>query len=74
MAAANSSGIDLVIVGFAAVDGFHGEGVAEHEGDVLVFAQIAAPVPGEHALDTDDEVIAERRDGPQEGVGVGVRP
>jgi len=49
----------------------HGQGVAQHEGDALVFAQIGEPVPGEHALAANDEVFAERLDGAEEGLGLG---
>ena len=34
-------------------------------------AQDGEPVPGEHALAPDDEVLAVRLDGPEEGGGVG---
>ena len=60
-------GVDLVVFGFAAVDGFHVEGVAEDEGDAFLGAQVREPVPGEDALDGDDEVVAVRGDGVQEG-------
>ena len=33
------------------------------KGIVLVLAQIGEPVPGEHALDADDQAVAEGRDG-----------
>jgi hypothetical protein len=53
------------------VDVLHGQGVAQREGDALVFAQVGQPVPGEHALDADDEVLAVRLDGVEELVGAG---
>ena len=62
-------GVELVVLGFAAVDGFHVQRVSEHEGDVLVPAHVGEPVPGEHALDADDQSVAEGREGVQEGVG-----
>ncbi len=34
-------GIDLVVLGFAAVDGLHVEGVAEHEVDAFVAAYVS---------------------------------
>jgi hypothetical protein len=40
--------------------------VSEDELDVFASAEIREPVPGEHALDADDEVITERFDGSQE--------
>src|SRR4051812_15999265 len=67
--AGDLGGVDLVVLGLAAVDGFHVEGVAEHDGDLLLLAEVGQPVPGEHALGADDEAIAEGSDGAQEAVG-----
>jgi hypothetical protein len=50
--------VDAVVLGLAAVDGAHVQGVAEDERDVLTRAEIGHPVPGEHALDADDQVLA----------------
>src|SRR6185436_19082586 len=52
-------------------DGLHVERVTEHEGDVLSRTQIGEPVPGEDALDADDDVVAVRRDGAQQRLGAG---
>jgi acetyl-CoA carboxylase biotin carboxyl carrier protein len=62
-------GIDAVVLGLAAVDGLHVEGVAEDEGDPFPPAEVREPVPGEDALGGDDEVFAVGRDGGQEGLG-----
>jgi len=52
-----------------AVDGLHHvEGVAEDELDALTAIEVRQPVPGEDALDGDDQVVAEGLDGPEEGV------
>jgi len=53
-------GVDPVILGFAAVDGFHVQGVAEDEGNPLPRTQVSEPVPGEHALDGHHEILAVR--------------
>jgi hypothetical protein len=45
------------------VDGFHVQGVSENESDLLVVAEVGQPVPGEQALDGDDEIVAEGGDG-----------
>jgi hypothetical protein len=37
------------------------QGVAEHEGDLLGRTEIGDPVPGEHALNGHDEIVAVRR-------------
>jgi hypothetical protein len=63
-------GVDLVGLGFAAVDGLHVESVSEDEGDTLLLAEVSEPVPGEHAPTGDGESIAEGSDGLEEGVRV----
>jgi hypothetical protein len=64
-------GVDLVILGFTAVDGFHVQGVAEHEGNPLPFAEVGEPVPGEHALGGDGEILAVRGYDLEERLGAG---
>ena len=49
----------------------HGQGVTQGERDALVVTEVGQPVPGEHALAPDHQVLAERLDRAQEGVGVG---
>jgi hypothetical protein len=55
----------------ATVDVLHGQGVAQREGDGLVLAAVGQPVPGEHALAADDEVLTAGLDRLQEGGGLG---
>jgi hypothetical protein len=64
-------GIDFIVFGFAAVDGFHVEGMAEDELDSLLGAQIGQPVPAEEALDGDDQVLAEGFNGFPESLRTG---
>jgi hypothetical protein len=64
-------GVDLIVLAFAAVDGFHVQSVAEDESDLLPGAEIGKPVPAEQALDGDDAVVAEGSDSLEEGVGFG---
>jgi hypothetical protein len=45
--------------------------VARREGDLLLGAEVCEPVPGEHALGGDDEVVAEGGEGLEEGLGTG---
>jgi hypothetical protein len=47
------------------------EPVSEGEGDVLVLADVSEPVPGEHALGSDDRSIAVGLDGLEEELGIG---
>ena len=61
--------VDLVVLGLAAVNGLHVERMAQHERDVLAGAQSGQPVPGEHALHADDELLAVEADGVEEQVG-----
>jgi hypothetical protein len=44
------------------MDGFHVESVAEDEGNPLPRTRVGEPVPGEHALSGDDEILAIRGD------------
>ena len=62
------------MLGLAAGDGFHIEGVAEDEGDALVGAEIGQPVPAEDALGTDDQVVAVGSDGLEEELGFAAEP
>jgi hypothetical protein len=55
-------GVDPVVLGFAAVDGLHVEGVAKDEGNPLPRTQVSEPVPGEHALGGHGKIRAVRRD------------
>jgi hypothetical protein len=41
------------------MDRFHVEGMAENEGDVLLDTEIGDPVPGEHAFDSNHDVLTE---------------
>ena len=49
-------GVDVVVLGLAAVDRLHVQRMAEHEGNLLLPAQVGDPVPGEQTLDGDDHV------------------
>jgi len=64
-------GVDAIVLRFAAVDRLHVQRVAKREGDLVIFAKIGEPIPGEHALAADDEARAIRRDGVAKGVGTG---
>ena len=52
-------GVDLVVFGFSSVDSFHVEGMAEDEADAFSRAEVSDPVPGEHTLYSDDDVLSE---------------
>ena len=56
-------GIELVVLGLPAVDGFHRQRVPQHEGNPLGGADIGEPVPREHALGRHDEILAIRGNG-----------
>jgi hypothetical protein len=64
-------GVVAVALGLAAVDGFHGPGVAEGEGDGGVAAGVGEPVPAVHALAADDEAALEGLHGLEERPGGG---
>jgi len=65
-------GVDLVVLALAAVDGPHVERVSENEGDVFFGTEIGQPVPGEHALGADHQIIPVRSDGLEEGCRFGL--
>ena len=54
------------------MDGSHVKGMTEDEGDIFFSTEVSEPVPGEHALDSDDDVVTERFDGFEERFGPGV--
>ena len=62
------AGIDAIVFGFAAVDGFHVQGVAQDERNLVLQAEVRDPVPGEHALDADNQVLAKGRDGAKKNI------
>jgi hypothetical protein len=63
-------GVNPIVLGLAAVDGFHVQRMAEDEGDLLAGAQIGKPVPGEDALDGDDQILPVRGDRAEEDLRV----
>jgi hypothetical protein len=64
--AGDGLGVLAVALGLATVDGFHGPGVTEHEGDLVVPAGVREPVPGMHTLPGDEQAVAEGLHGAQE--------
>jgi hypothetical protein len=48
------------------VDGLHRECVAQHEREAFGGADVREPIPGEHALSRDDEIVAVRGDNLEE--------
>jgi hypothetical protein len=54
------------------VDRFHVEGMAENEGDVLLDTEICDPVPGEHALHSNHDVLTEGSNDAEKSFRVGV--
>jgi len=65
------SRIDLVIFCFAAVDGFHVKGMTQDKGNPFLDTKIGDPIPGEHALHGDDNVLPERVNGFEEDLTIG---
>jgi len=49
--------IDLVVCGFATVHRRPGEGMAQPTGDTLASPKVGEPIPGEHALDSDNHLL-----------------
>ena len=63
--------VDLVMVGFAALDGLHGESMPEATRDPFVGTQVGQPVPGEPTRDGDHHPLSRRSHGFEEGLRVG---
>jgi hypothetical protein len=47
--------VDLVVLGFAAVNRLHLQGMAQYEGKLFAGAQVGQPILGEDAFDADDD-------------------
>src|SRR5262249_43303496 len=65
--------VNLVVLGFTAVNRLHVERVPEHEGNALVLTKVGKPVPGKHALDAHHESVSKGFNGVQESVGVSLQ-
>ena len=61
--------VDLVVLGFPAVDGFHVQSMAEHESDSFPAAQIRDPVPGEDTLHGHHEIFTILVNGSEQSIG-----
>jgi hypothetical protein len=61
-------GSNVVVVGFAPRDGFHGEGLPEDEGKALPRAPVRKPRPREDPFERDDNVVTIGCDDLQEGL------
>jgi hypothetical protein len=59
--------IARVVGGLAAMDGWHGEGMAQDTGDCLCSAELGKPIPGAHACDRDDQTRPVGSHGLEEG-------
>jgi hypothetical protein len=59
----NLLGIDLVVLGFPAVDSLHGEGMPQHKGNPLWRPEVGQPVPGEDAFDGHNHAVTIGRNG-----------
>ncbi|HEV8718281.1 MAG TPA: hypothetical protein VGX03_36375 [Candidatus Binatia bacterium] len=64
-------GLDLLVLGFAAMNRLPREGVPQDKGDPFLRTEVRQPLPGEHTFAPDDEGFARGRDNPQERCGGG---
>jgi hypothetical protein len=53
-------GIDFIVLRFAPMNRFHIECVTQDKGDPFSGTEVGEPVPGEHTLDADHEIVAVR--------------
>ena len=51
-------GVNRVVCGLTAVDGFYRERVTEDKRHTLLGTQVCKPIPGEETCNTDDEIVA----------------
>jgi hypothetical protein len=58
--------IDLIMLGLAAMDGLHVEGVTQDNGHTLFSTHVGQPVPGEETLDSHNEALTIGRNGLEE--------
>jgi hypothetical protein len=68
----NLMGVDLIVFGFATVDGFHIQGMAQHKRDPVIGAEVGEPVPGKHTFGSHDDLLAVGRNGLEQGFGGGL--
>jgi hypothetical protein len=61
-------GVDLIVFCFSSVDGFHVKGMPKNKGNVLFYTEISYPVPGEHALYSNHDVLSEGSDDAEKGL------
>jgi len=62
--------INFIVFAFAAVDCFHVESVSKNEGNPLAGTQIGDPVPGEHTLDGNHDVLPVGSNDAEESFGI----
>ena len=58
-------GVDLVVVGLAAMDGLHREGMTEDKRDTVFSTEVSKPVPRKHTFGSQDDLSAVGGDGLQ---------
>ena len=59
--------IDLVVCRFPAVEGFHGEGMPQDEGEAFLNPEVSEPGPGAETLDGHHATVSRGRNGREEG-------
>jgi len=56
--------INFIVLGFAAMNRLHIEGMAQDKGKAFLPTEVGQPIPGEHAFDSDDKVLTVRGNAP----------
>ncbi len=59
--------VELVVLGFTAMNRLHRQRVAQHEPDPLHGTEVCQPVPREHAFGRHDQIVSVRREGHEHG-------
>jgi hypothetical protein len=66
-------GIELIVLGFAAMHGFHRAGMAQAKGQALWRPESGQPVPGQQTLDGHDKPRSLRGNGLEQGCRSGLQ-
>jgi hypothetical protein len=59
-------GINFIVLGFAAMNRFHIEGMPKHKGNPFLLTEVGEPVPREDTLYSHDQIVPIGGDDPQE--------
>jgi hypothetical protein len=62
-------GVNFIVLGFAAMNRLHIEGVPQDKGNPFLTTEVRQPVPGEDALYADNQIVPIRSNDAQKRFG-----